>query len=166
MTRIRQPPDPSELPKGGCTGVDPGGDGTIGYTWGVGEGEFWRFDQLTDQETWDIFLGLSMISKAAALEKVGAMGFKARGRAQGLGSTFKFGRNAGLLEGFLVASRMRWDFVHPAKWQAVLRCKTGGNKKITQAKAQQLWPHLSFSQKNAEGLLIAEYCRVHADWAK
>lgn len=66
----------------------------------------------------------------------------------------------------MVASRMRWDWVMPAKWQAALRCKTGGDKKITMAKAQQLWPHLTFTQKNAEGLLIAEWCRIHADWAK
>lgn len=160
MTRIAKPPDPSELPKGGCVGVDPGKDGTIGYTWGAGEGEFWRFDQMTDQETWDIFFGLSCVAKAAALEKVGSM--PKDGKVQ----AFKFGHGTGKVYGWLIAARYRWDYVTPRKWQGALRCLTGGDKKITMSKAQQLWPHLSFTQKNAEGLLIAEYCRVHADWAK
>ncbi len=168
MGRIREPPNPAGLPRDGWVGVDPGKDGTIGYCWGAGpsEAEFYRFDQMTDQEIWDVFLALSLIAKAAGLEKVGAMGFKAKGRAQGLGSTFKFGRSAGLVEGFMIASRMRWDHVTPVKWQGDLKCRTGGDKKITQAKAQQLWPHLEFTQKNAEGLLIAEWCRVHANWAR
>jgi crossover junction endodeoxyribonuclease RuvC len=160
MSRIREPPDPSELPKGGFVGVDPGADGTIGYTWGPGEGEFWRFDQMTDLETWDIFFGLSCIATAAALEKVGAM------PGQGVSSTFKFGHGAGKVLAWLVAGRFRWDYVTPAKWQGALRCKTGGDKKITQAAAQKLWPHLTFNQKNSEGLLIAEWCRLHAEWAK
>lgn len=162
MGKIRKPPDPSELPTGGCVGVDPGMDGTIGYCWGAGpdEGEFWRFDQMTDQETWDIFFGLSCIAKAAGLEKVGAR------RGEGVSSVFKFGHGTGKVMGWLIAARFRWDYVTPAKWQGDLRCRTGGDKKITQAAAQKLWPHLDFTQKNAEGLLIAEWTRTKAPWSK
>lgn len=160
MGRIREPADPSELPKGGCVGVDPGKDGTIGYTWDIGNGEFWRFDQMTDQETWDIFFGLSCIAKAAALEKVSSM--PKDGKVQ----AFKFGHGTGKVMGWLIAARFRWDYVTPGKWQGDLRCRTAGDKKITQAAAQKLWPHLSFTQKSAEGLLIAEWTRTMAPWAK
>ncbi len=160
MSVIPEPRDPSSLPPGGWVGVDPGMDGTIGYTWGVGNGEFWRFDRMTDQETWDVFSALSGLATAAALEKVGAM------PGQGVSSTFKFGHGTGKVMAWLIAARFRWDYVTPAKWQGALRCKTGGDKKVTQAAAQKLWPHLKFNQKNSEGLLIAEYCRVHADWGQ
>lgn len=166
--RIRVPPDPSELPKNGWVGVDPGKDGTIGYVWSgdpddfddPGGAEFWRFDQLTDQQIWDVFQALAPKSKAAALEKVHSM------PKQGVASSFKFGVSSGKCQAWLAAARFRWDWVTPQKWQKDLRCRTGGDKKITQAKAQQLWPHLQFTQKNAEGLLIAEWCRLHADWGR
>ena len=157
---MRVPPDPSELPRGGCVGIDPGKDGTIGYTWGPGEGEFWRFDQMEDAETWEVFLALSNIATAAALESVSSM------PKQGVRSVFSFGHSAGKVEAWLVAARFRWGLVTPTKWQTALKCRTGGDKKITQRAAQRLWPHLSFTQKNAEGLLIAEYCRLHAEWAR
>lgn len=160
MTRVPEPASPDDLPKGGFVGVDPGRDGTIGYTWGPGEGEFWRFDRMTDQETWDIFLALSGHTTAAAVEKVSSM------PREGVASAFKFGFVTGKVTAWLCAGRFRWDTVTPAKWQTALRCKTGGDKKITQAAAQKLWPHLTFTQKNAEGLLIAEWCRLHADWAR
>lgn len=154
------PVNPDDLPAGGCAGVDPGGDGSLGYTWGPGKGARWRFDKHTDVELWDIFMAVRCKAIAAALEKVGAM------PKQGVSSTFKFGRGLGLVEGWLVAAGYRWDWVTPGKWQTALRCRTGGDKKITQAKAQQLWPDIKFTQKDAEGLLIAEWCRLHADWAK
>lgn len=166
MKRLSPPREPQGLPSGGWVGVDPGGDGTIGYVWGVGQCEFWRFDQMTDQETWDVFRVLAGKAVAGALEKVGAMGFAVRGRRQGIASTFKFGRNAGLVEGFLVASRMRWDWVMPAKWMGDLRCRTGGDKRVTRSAAQKLWPDLRWTMKNSEGALIAEWCRVHSSWGR
>lgn len=162
MGRVREPPDPASLPRDGWVGVDPGQDGTIGYVWGAGpdQAEFYRFDQMTDQETWDVFLALSTIAKAAALEKVSSM--PKDGKIQ----AFKFGHGTGKVMGWLIAARFRWDYVSPAKWQGDLKCRTKGDKKITQAAAQKLWPHLSFTQKNAEGLLIAEWTRIHAPWAR
>lgn len=159
MGRIREPRDPGTLPAGGWAGVDPGADGTIGYVWEDGA-EYWRFDQMTDQQIWDVFFALGLSAKAAALEKVHSM------PKQGVASSFKFGRSAGKVEAWLIAARYRWDWVTPVKWQNDLRCRTGGDKKITMAAAQKLWPHLPFTQKTAEGLLIAEWCRVHSAWGR
>lgn len=156
MAKIRIPQAPETLPSGGCVGLDPGKDGTIGYAWAPGEGEFWRLDQMTDQEAWNVVLGLSRVATAAVLEKVHAM------PKQGVVSTFKFGKAAGKLEAWLVAAGHRWEWVTPAKWQGDLKCRTGGDKRVTQAKAQQLWPRLSFSQKTAEGPLIAEWGRLYS----
>lgn len=149
-----------DLPEGGCIGIDPGADGCISYIWDVGEAAFWRFKEMTDQEVWDVFLGLSGKARSGALEKVGAM------PKQGLSTTFAFGRNAGKVEAWLVAARVRWDWVTPAKWQTDLRCRSGGDKKVTQAAAQKLWPHLKIAQPAADGLLIGEWCRTKAPWAQ
>jgi len=154
------PVDPETLPAGGCAGVDPGGDGSLGYTWGPGEGAMWRFDKHTDQELWRIFLAIRGKAVAAAIEKVSAM------PGNGAVSMFKFGKAAGKAEAWLIAAGYRWDWVTPAKWQGDLRCRTGGDKNVSKTKAQQLWPHLAFTLKDAEGLLIAEWCRVHSDLAK
>ena len=115
---------------------------------------------MTDQETWDVFAALAGKAKAAALEKVGAM------PKQGVSSMFTFGVSYGKCQAWLTAARFRWGWVTPVKWQTALRCRTGGKKKITQAEAQKLWPHLVFTQTNAEGLLIAEWCRVFSPWGR
>lgn len=159
MGRIREPRDPGTLPKGGWVGVDPGKTGTIGYCWDGGV-EVWRFERLTDVEIWEIFAALSGKAKAAALEKVSA------NPKDGKVQAFKFGHAAGKVEGWLVASRMRWNWVTPAKWQGDLRCRTAGDKKVTQAEAQKLWPNMVWTQKNSEGPLIAEWCRVHSNWGR
>ena len=89
----------------------------------------------------------------AYLEKVGAM------PRQGVSSTFKFGTSYGFGLGLLTSLLVPFEEVTPAKWQQVMKCRSGGDKKITKAAAQRLFPRMKVTHKNADALLIAEYGR-------
>ncbi len=89
----------------------------------------------------------------AYLEKVGAM------PRQGVSSTFKFGTSYGFCLGLLTSLLVPFEEVTPAKWQQVMKCRSGGDKKITKAAAQRLFPRMKVTHKNADALLIAEYGR-------
>jgi hypothetical protein len=79
--------------------------------------------------------------------------------AQGVASTFKFGENYGLWQGILTAIGIPFERVYPLKWQTALGCKTGGNKNISKARAQELFPKVKVTHAIADALLIAEYGR-------
>lgn len=96
-----------------------------------------------------------------ALEKVGARPM------QGVSSTFEFGRNAGYIEGLLVANRIPYNLVTPQRWKkefALLK----RDKDASIAEARRLFPKVSLkpterSRKDndgmAEALLMAEWAR-------
>lgn len=89
----------------------------------------------------------------ALLEQVSAM------PKQGVASTFKFGASYGFLQGLLVAHGVRWQTVTPQTWQREMRCLTRGDKNVTKAAAQQLWPDQKITHATADALLLAECCR-------
>jgi crossover junction endodeoxyribonuclease RuvC len=89
----------------------------------------------------------------AFLEGVNAM------PKQGVSSTFKFGTNYGFWQGILAANKIPFERVYPLKWQTYLNCRTGGNKNISKARAQELFPDLTITHALADALLIAEYGR-------
>lgn len=75
----------------------------------------------------------------------------------GVSTAFKFGENFGILEGIL-SYLVDVTFVTPQAWQAALNCRTGGDKKISLAKAKELFPdQKGLTLKNADSLLIAYY---------
>lgn len=94
----------------------------------------------------------------AAIEKVGPARGR-DGRKQGVVSAYTFGFGTGIIYGVLASLRIPFEEVSPLKWQTAMGCRTGGNKNISKAKAQQLFPHLKVTHANADALLIAEYCR-------
>jgi crossover junction endodeoxyribonuclease RuvC len=89
----------------------------------------------------------------AHLESVGAF------PGQGVSSTFKFGMNYGWWQGVLVALGTPFDRVAPQKWQTAMRCLTKGDKNVSKARAQELFPALKITHATADALLIAEYGR-------
>lgn len=91
--------------------------------------------------------------KHVYLEAVNAM------PKQGVVSMFKFGMNYGWWQGVLNAIGIPIDRVYPLKWQTALGCRTGGNKNISKARAQELFPTLKVTHAIADALLIAEYGR-------
>lgn len=78
---------------------------------------------------------------------------------QGVSSTFKFGQGYGFLRGLLIAFEIPFETVRPAKWQGALGCLSRGDKNVTKAKAQELFPNIKVTHAIADALLIAEYGR-------
>jgi crossover junction endodeoxyribonuclease RuvC len=76
---------------------------------------------------------------------------------QGLGSTWKFGQHYGTLRGILAALGWRYELIRPQRWQRALGCLTHGDKKITKAMAQRLFPGLTITHATADALLLAVY---------
>lgn len=77
----------------------------------------------------------------------------------GVKSAFTFGEGFGALKMALAASAVPYDLVTPQRWQAVMECRTGGDKNISKARAQHLWPQAKITHFIADSLLIAEYGR-------
>lgn len=77
----------------------------------------------------------------------------------GVTSAFTFGDNAGFLRGLLTAHRIPFEKVTPQKWQKAMGCMSKGDKNVTKAAAQRLFPREKITHANADALLIAEYCR-------
>lgn len=78
---------------------------------------------------------------------------------QGVRAMFTFGQSYGFLRGMLVALDVAFEEVSPQRWQKAMGCRTGGDKKISYARAQQLFPHIKITHKIADAILIAEYGR-------
>lgn len=78
---------------------------------------------------------------------------------QGVASSFKFGQSYGFLRGLLIACGIPFEEISPVKWQTEMKCRSGGDKNVTKARAQQLFPDVKVTHANADALLLAEYCR-------
>lgn len=137
-------------------GVDPGESGAFGVV-GIDGSPVtsWKFKEQTERDIWDAMkeFTLSPDVGLATLEQVNAM------PKQGVSSSFKFGQSYGFLRGLLAASAVPYELVRPQAWQGLLQCRTGGDKNISKAKAQQLFPGVKITHANADALLLAEYAR-------
>ena len=138
-------------------GVDPGKSGSIAFI-DNNTGKAWSF-KLSDTDK-DIVDGmrdaLSTQDNGAAdafaiLEKVHSS------PQMGVKSAFTFGQSFGKLEMILSCFDIRFEYVSPSKWQGDMKCRTKGDKNITKAAAQRLFPDLKIIHANADALLLAEY---------
>ena len=77
----------------------------------------------------------------------------------GVKSSFTFGNGFGHLEMALTAAWIPFVRVSPQKWQGALGCRTGGDKNVSKARAQELFPNLKPTHATADALLIMEYGR-------
>ena len=146
-------------------GIDPGASGAVACISYVGKVEVIRWEAgLHDVAEWvaarkNSLRGIAGDDAPATentfgyLERVGAM------PKQGLSSTFKFGKSYGHCEMLFAACGIPFERVTPVKWQNAMRCRTGGDKRISKAKAQELFPDIKITHKEADAILIAEYCR-------
>lgn len=140
---------------GHILGIDPGWSGGSAVL-DMADGQIagvQSFAGLTEGDIISIIRGCLIIpdSKPVCyLESVHAM------PKQGVSSSFKFGMIYGLLRG-LVIGECRVIDVTPQKWQKALGCLTHGDKNVSKAKAQQLFPGVKVTHGNADALLIAYY---------
>jgi Holliday junction resolvasome RuvABC endonuclease subunit len=149
-------------------GVDPGASGGMAII--TDDGRLVAFSVFKDASEDDIvadfkkLLGFSSAFHGrievvgAALEQVHAM------PKQGVSSTFKFGVSFGVLKASLAWAELRRDLVTPRKWQAALGCLSRGDKNVTKATAQRLFPAVKVTHAIADALLLAEYARSHGTW--
>ena len=132
-------------------GIDPG--------WGGGASLLDEFGKaiisqsFTGRTEFDIIEIIQMMDPNNAIvyiESVHAM------PKQGVCSAFKFGHIYGLLRGLTIGAARVID-VTPQRWMKALGCLTHGDKNISKAKAQQLFPGVKVTHGNADALLIAYY---------
>lgn len=133
-------------------GIDPGKSGGIAVITTDGAAYAYRMPE-TDRDLLDLLGDIGAEVSCAMLEQVHAM------PGQGVTSTFTFGRGFGKLEMALCAARIPFELVTPQKWQKALGCLTKGDKNVSKAAAQRLFPALKVTHAIADALLIAEYCR-------
>ena len=141
-------------------GIDPGGSGGIAileehlvsgtklytiHTCKLSE---------TEQDMWTwLNETVNMLDAFATIEQVHSM------PQQSSQSGFTFGRSYGFLIGLLTAISIPYKFVTPQKWQKGMQCLTKGDKNVSKAAAQRLWPQVKMTHAIADALLIAEYGR-------
>lgn len=135
-------------------GIDPGKSGAIAAL-SVHGVDLCRCDQ-TERDISDWLLDVLPMDRRfvfALLEQVSAM------PKQGVSSTFKFGQSYGFLRGVLIAHDVPFETVTPVKWQTAMKCRSGGDKNVTKARAQELYPREKVTHAVADALLLATYCR-------
>jgi len=131
---------------GFCT---PGTEGTVTIT----------TMSLKDATERDVWLFVKEARRGCSTKDFGVIEKVHSSPQMGVVSSFTFGKSYGFLRGVLTGSGMAFDEVSPQKWQKYMGCLTKGDKNISKAKAQQLFPNVKITHANADALLLAEYCR-------
>ncbi len=135
----------------GWIGIDPGVSGGMALLRPQGTTETVAFKHATEKDVYDALCdwpdyAFVVIEKVSASPQMGVV------------SAFTFGASYGLLRGILMGM-YPFEAVTPQKWQRELGCLTRGNKNVSKAKAQQLFPSLKITHSIADALLLAEYAR-------
>lgn len=135
-------------------GIDPGASGAIAFI----DDETGETGFIKNAETYadvnEFLVNTASYGECfAVIERVSAM------PKQGVSSTFKFGQSFGFLLGILTAAKIPHELVTPVTWQNAMKCRSGGDKRVTKAAAQRLFPNMKITHANADALLLAEYAR-------
>ncbi len=80
-------------------------------------------------------------------------------KGNGVTSMFTFGMGYGGLRMALIAAAIPFVEVTPQSWQKAIGCLTQGDKNVSKAKAQQLFPTVKVTHAVADALLLAEWRR-------
>ena len=81
-------------------------------------------------------------------------------RGDGGKGSHTFGRVNGLIRGALKTKGCILYDVPPQLWQARLECMTGGDKKVSLARALELFPGADVDKRTSDALLLALYGRL------
>ena len=132
-------------------GIDPGASGGIAFV-GDGFAEAHKMPE-TRRDVVELIENYRPAIVLAYVERV-------RSTPQmGVVSAFTFGCNYERAVMALLCAGIPIEEVTPQKWQKGLGCLTGGDKNVSKARAQQLFPHLKITHAIADALLIATYGR-------
>ena len=134
-------------------GIDPGYSGAVAIVDEHGAlHDLVRLKE-TEHDIARFVAGYAPAVEWGVLERVSAM------PRQGVSSTFKFGTSYGFCRGLLVCSKVPFEAVTPATWQGAMKCRSKGDKNVTKAAAQRLFPGQKVVHATADAMLIAEYAR-------
>jgi crossover junction endodeoxyribonuclease RuvC len=131
-------------------GIDPGWSGGIASV-SPGTTTAEKFTGRTERDILDTLNDYLMFADVCYMEKVHSM------PGQGVASMFKFGHIYGFLRAVVMAHDIPLKEVSPLEWQTRMRCRTKGDKNVSKARAQQLFPGISITHATADALLIASY---------
>lgn len=136
-------------------GLDPGVNGGIAIVDNTGIVVRVSKMPATDQEVLDLFSWVPprRTITRAVIERVSSS------PQMGVVSAFTFGKGYGALRMALTANLIPYEEVTPRRWQSALGCLTKGDKNVSKARAQQLFPSIKVTHAIADALLLAEYCR-------
>jgi Holliday junction resolvasome RuvABC endonuclease subunit len=134
-------------------GIDPGASGAVAFLPSNGNPWFvYNKDSLRD-------LAEEVVTASRDNVVVAMIEIVHSSPQMGVKSAFTFGQSYGRLEAVFIALGIVIERVRPAAWQKAMQCMTKGDKNITKAKAQELFPNTKITHANADALLIAEYSR-------
>jgi crossover junction endodeoxyribonuclease RuvC len=139
-------------------GIDPGANGAIAWIDERGKSCVEKMPD-TLQDLWELVCDITNFPRSAIdgrkykayIEQVSSS------PQMGVVSSFSFGRGYGNLEMALTAAGIPFERVRPQVWQKAMGCMTKGNKNISKAKAQELFPDKKIIHATADALLIALY---------
>ena len=140
-------------------GIDPGKSGSIAFIDDY-TGDVWSFKlDCTDRDIADGVRDALFTQDGGAADAFAVIEKVHSSPQMGVKSAFSFGQSFGKLEMVLNCMGIRFEYVTPAKWQGDMKCRTGGDKNITKAAAQRLFPDMKVIHANADALLLAEYAK-------
>lgn len=140
-------------------GIDPGKSGSVAFI-DKTTGDAWSFKlDCTDRDIADGVRDALFTQDGGAADAFAVIEKVHSSPQMGVKSAFSFGQSFGKLEMVLNCLEVRFEYVAPAKWQGDMNCRTKGDKNITKAAAQRLFPALKITHANADALLLAEYAR-------
>jgi Holliday junction resolvasome RuvABC endonuclease subunit len=139
-------------------GIDPGASGAIAWIDERGKSCVEKMPD-TLQDLWELIRDITNFPRSAIdgrrykayIEQVSSS------PQMGVVSAFSFGRGYGNLEMALTAAGIPFERVRPQVWQKAMGCMTKGDKNISKAKAQELFPDKKVIHATADALLIALY---------
>lgn len=136
-------------------GIDPGVSGGMALITYDGKLEEMRsVVKITEADICEFVQAHNPHIGMAYLERVGAR------PGQTATGMWKFAVNYGVYRGLLRGLNIPTTHVMPATWQRKLNCLTKGDKNITKARAQELFPEeRKITHATADAILIAEYGR-------
>jgi len=148
---------------GGFIGIDPGVQGGIAVLWEDGERKVHCVEKLAlkDKTEADISSWVWGLADGVNDQFVVVIESVHSSPQMGVKSAFTFGRSYGFLRGVLSALGYPYVEVRPQAWQKAMGCLTKGQKNVTKALAQQLYPGEKVTHATADALLLATYARRH-----
>ena len=137
-------------------GIDPGASGAIAWIDERGKSCVEKMPD-TLQDLWELVVSISLNAGTGGLGVRAYLEAVSSSPQMGVVSSFSFGRGYGNLEMALTAAGIPFERVRPQVWQKAMGCMTKGDKNISKAKAQELFPDKKIIHATADALLIALY---------